>query len=68
MLTTSCTTASVEHAVYQDDSVYKHICKIPAERNDWLAMALITLHCNVKVNHSQINTGLLAQQTTSSSA
>ena len=32
---------------------YKYTCKITAEKNDWIAIALIALHRNVKVNHSK---------------
>ena len=62
MLTTSCTTASVECAVYQDGGVINILAK--SLRRRAIAIALITLHHNVKVNYS-INIGLLTQQTTS---
>ena len=32
---------------------YKYTSKITAEKNDWIAIALITLHRNVKVNYSK---------------
>jgi len=60
MLTTSCTTVSVECAVYQDGGVINILAK--SLRRRAIAIALITLHHNVKVNYS-INIGLLAQQT-----
>jgi len=53
MLTTSCTTASVERAVYQDGGVTNILCKITAEKNNLIAIALIALHRNVKVNYSK---------------
>jgi len=31
-------------------AVLKSTCKITAEKNDWIAIVLITLHRNVKVN------------------
>jgi len=40
---------------------YKYTCKITAEKNDWTAIALITLHRNVKVNYLK-SVGLLARQ------
>jgi len=30
---------------------YKYTCKITAEKNNWIAISLITLHRNVKVNY-----------------
>jgi len=32
---------------------YKYTCKITAEKNDWIAIGLITLYRNVKVNYSK---------------
>ena len=32
---------------------YKYTCKITAEKNNWIAIALITLHHYVKVNYSK---------------
>jgi len=54
---------------------HKYTCKSTAEKNNWIAIALITLHRTVEVNWPlktfcalEINIGLLAQQTTSSTA
>jgi len=52
MMTTSCTTASVE-CCQSRWRCHKPTCKITAERNGWIAIAPITLHRNVKVNYSK---------------
>jgi len=52
MPTTSCANASVERCLSRW-RCYKNTCKITAEKNNWIAVAMIALHRNVKVNYSK---------------